>query len=80
MFNYSDSGNTNTEDDHPKVTDGRYDVGDLAHYDGHVTICRKAGDASRAVWTSHGEEADPEPRALHYRPDFRFVVRPPLST
>jgi len=66
------------EDDHPQVTDGDYRVGDLAHYRGHVCICRKAGDGSTAVWTSHGQESGPEPRSLHYRSDFRFVVRPPL--
>ena len=72
-------GNTDLhEDDHPQVTDGRYLVGDLAHYHGHVTICRQAGDASTAVWTSHGQESGPDPRTLHYRSDFRFVVRPPL--
>jgi len=77
--NWSGWGNTDQyEDDHPQVTDGQYQVGDLAHYRGHVTICRKAGDASRAVWTSHGQESGPDPRALHYRSDFRFVVRPPL--
>jgi hypothetical protein len=70
-------GNTDQhEDDHPRVTDGQYQVGDLAHYRGHVTICRKAGDASTAVWTSHGQESGPDPRTLHYRSDFRFVVRP----
>jgi hypothetical protein len=76
---WSGFGNTDLfEDDHPQVTDGRYRVGDLAHYKGHVCICRKAGDASTAVWTSHGQESGPEPRSLHYRSNFRFVVRPPL--
>jgi len=77
--NWSGFGNTDLhEDDHPQVTDGTYLVGDLAHYHGHVTICREAGDASTAVWTSHGQESGPDPRTLHYRSDFRFVVRPPL--
>jgi hypothetical protein len=79
--NWTGFGNTDLhEDDHPQVTDGRYEVGDLAHYSSpaHVTICRKAGDASRAVWTSHGQESGPDPRTLHYRDGFRFVVRPPL--
>ncbi len=72
-------GNTDLfEDDHPQITDGQYRVGDLAHYKGHVCICRKAGDATTAVWTSHGQESGPEQRSLHYRSDFRFVVRPPL--
>lgn len=76
---WSGYGNTDLfEDDHPHVTDGQYRVGDLAHYKGHVCICRKAGDATTSVWTSHGQESGPEARSLHYRSDFRFVVRPPL--
>jgi hypothetical protein len=79
LQNWTGFGNTDLhEDNHPRVTDGQYQVGDLAHYRGHVTICRKAGDASRSVWTSHGQEAGPDPVTLHYRSDFRFVVRPPL--
>ena len=77
--NFTGFGNTDLfEDDHAQVTDGQYMVGDLAHYKGHVCICRKAGDASSSVWTSHGQESGPEARSLHYRSDFRFVVRPPL--
>jgi hypothetical protein len=76
---FSGFGNTDLfQDDHPQITDGQYEVGDLAHYRGHVCICRKAGDASTSIWTSHGQESGPEPRTLHYRSDFRFVVRPPL--
>ena len=76
---WSGYGNTDLfEDDHPRVTDGDYQVGDLAHYHGHVTICRKAGDATTALWTSHGQESGPESHSLHYRSDFRFVVRPPV--
>lgn len=76
---YSGFGNTGTnEDDHPIVRTGAYLVGDLAHYNGHVTICRKAGNAATAIWTSNGEEEGPDPRELHYRSDLRFVVRPPL--
>lgn len=72
-------GNTDYhEDDHPRVS-APYKVGDLAHYNGHVTICRKAGDARTAVFSSHGQEAGPHPCSLHYRSDLRFVVRPPLS-
>jgi hypothetical protein len=73
-------GNTDWyEDDHPKVSDGRFKVGDLAHYNGHVTLCRKAGGEVTAIWSSHGQEAGPQPVSLHYRPDLRFVVRPPLK-
>jgi hypothetical protein len=76
---WSGYGNTDLyEDDHPQITDGQYLVGDLAHYKGHVCICRKAGDATTSLWTSHGQESGPEPRSLHYRSDFRLVVRPPL--
>ena len=72
-------GNTDYyEDDHPRVS-APYKVSDLAHYSGHVTICRKAGDAQTAVFTSHGKEAGPIPTSLHYRSDLRFVVRPPLA-
>ena len=76
---WSGYGNTDLyEDDHPRVTDGQYRVGDLAHYHHHVCICRRAGDATTSVWTSHGQESGPEARQLHYRSDFMFVVRPPL--
>ena len=71
-------GNTNYyQDDHPKVTSGQYLVGDLAHYNGHVTMCYQAGSASSALWLSFGSEP-PSSRKLNYRSDFRFVVRPPL--
>lgn len=76
---WSGYGNTDFfEDDHPRVA-APFKVGDLAHYAGHVTICRKAGDARTAVFTSHGMEAGPIPTSLNYRSDLRFVVRPPLS-
>lgn len=79
---YSYSGYGNTWDDldgHERVTSGNYLVGDLAHYDGHVTICRKAGNADRAVWSSFGSEIGPDGFPLYYRGDFRQVVRPPLK-
>jgi hypothetical protein len=75
---WSGYGNTSYyEDDWPKVTDGKYEVGDLAHYDGHVCLCYKAGNASSSRWFSFGSEP-PSSRELHYRSDFRKVVRPPL--
>lgn len=75
---WSGYGNTAYfEDDHPKVTDGKFLVGDLAHYDGHVTICYRPGSADSADWLSFGSEP-PSSRKLHYRSDFRKVVRPPL--
>lgn len=71
-------GNTDMyESDHPRVTDF-YKVGDLAHYPGHVTLCRRPGTATTAVFSSHGQEAGPIPTSIHYRTDFRFVCRPPL--
>lgn len=71
-------GNTSEhEDDHVRVSEP-YKVGDLAHYVGHVTICRKGGTETTAIFSSHGQEAGPMPTSLHYRSDLRFVVRPPL--
>jgi hypothetical protein len=76
---WSGYGNTSEhEDDHPRVSDGNYKVGMLAHYSGHVTLCRKPGTATTAVWSSHGQEAGPIPVSLSYRNDLRFVVIPPL--
>lgn len=78
---YAYSGYGNTWDDldgHPRVTSGNYLVGDLAHYDGHVTICRKPGDADSSVWSSFGTEFGPDGLKLFYRGDFIKVVRPPL--
>ena len=78
-YRYSGYGNTWDDlDGHSKVTTGNYLVGDLAHYDGHVTICRKEGNSSSSIWSSFGQESGPEMQELHYRPDLRFVVRPPL--
>ena len=74
---WSGYGNTNYyEDDHPTVS-GSYQVGDLAHYDGHVTVCYQGGNADTSKWFSFGSEP-PSSRTLHYRSDFRKVVRPPL--
>lgn len=78
-YAYAGWGNTwDDEDGHPKVTNGQYRVGDLAHYDGHVCMCMKAGNADSADWWSFGSEP-PSKRKLHYRSDFKFVVRPPRS-
>lgn len=74
---WSGWGNTNYyEDDWPKVS-GSYLVGDLAHYDGHVTVCMKKGDWNTSDWWSFGSEP-PSKRKLDYRSDFRFVCRPKL--
>ena len=78
-YNYSGYGNTWDDlDGHPRVTSGNYLVGDLAHYDGHVTICRKPGDANSSVWSSFGSEFGPDGLSLYYRGDFIKVVRPDL--
>lgn len=77
---YAYKGWGNTWDDldaHVRVS-APFQVGDLGHYEGHVTICRKAGSASTSVWSSFGREAGPENVSLHYRSDLRFVCRPPL--
>jgi hypothetical protein len=75
---WSGYGNTSYYcDDWPTVTSGQYLVGDLAHYDGHVTVCYHAGSASSADWFSFGSEP-PSSRKLNYRSDFRKVVRPKL--
>ena len=75
---WSGYGNTNYyEDDWPTVTSGQYLVGDLAHYDGHVCCCYHPGNESTANWFSFGSEP-PSSRKLHYRSDFRKVVRPKL--
>lgn len=74
---WSGYGNTDLyEDDHPHVS-GSYLVGDLAHYQGHVTLCIKKGSWDSSDWWSFGSEP-PSRRKLSYRSDFRFVVRPPL--
>ena len=78
-YRYTGYGNTWDDlDGHPRVVSGNYLVGDLANYDGHVTVCRKAGNASSAVWSSFGQESGPEATTLYYRGDLRYVGRPPL--
>jgi len=78
-YAYAGWGNTwDNLDGHPRVTSGSYSVCDLAHYDGHVTICTRPGDSSSSDWSSFGSEGGPDKRKLHYRGDFIKVVRPPL--
>lgn len=83
-YQYDGYGNTwDNLDGHEVVTSGNYLVGDLAHYGSgsrsHVTLCRKAGDKDTSVWSSFGSEPKPKALSLHYRFDFRYVVRPPLG-
>jgi hypothetical protein len=76
-YNFAGYGNTWDDlDGHGRVTS--YLVGDLAHWEGHVAICRKAGTRSTSVWSSFGSERGPHPVSLDYRSDFRFVCRPPI--
>ncbi len=78
-YNFSGYGNTfDDEDGHPRVS-APYQVGDLAHWEGHVAICRKPGSASEAIFSSFGREAGPNPVNINYRSDLRFVVRPPFA-
>ena len=78
-YQYDGYGNTwDNLDGHPTVTSGNYLVGDLAHYRGHVTICKKAGDHSSSRWSSFGSEPRPKEVTLYYRGDLAKVVRPPL--
>lgn len=79
-YEYDGYGNTWDDlDGHPRVTSGQFLVGDLAHYNGHVTICKRAGDASTSRWSSFGSEPRPDEKTLYYRGDFLKVVRPPLG-
>lgn len=76
---YTGYGNTWDDlDGHERVS-GSYRVGDLAHFDGHVMICRTAGDSNTSIWSSMGSEGGPKAERLFYRDDFLFVVRPPLG-
>ena len=78
-YNYAGYGNTWDDlDGHGRVN-SPYQVGDLAHYEGHVSICRKPGTIAEAIFSSFGSERGPHPTNRDYRQsDFRFVVRPPL--
>ena len=61
--------------------DQKFFIGDMALYGRslsdtrHVTICRRNGNASHAIWSSHGSELGPYPVYLHYRPDLLCIVR-----
>ena len=73
--NWSGYGNTDLyEDDWPTVTES-YQVGDLGHYEGHVTLCILKGSWNGRRWWSFGSEPCSK-RKLDYRNDFRKVVRP----
>ena len=74
---WSGYGNTDYYEDDWPIVSGSYKVGDLGHYDGHVTLCIKAGDWNTSDWWSFGSEP-PSRRKLNYRSDFRYVCRPPL--
>ncbi len=52
-------------------------VGDIAMYDGHTTICSKAGSARSADFTSHGSESGPDVVKVNYRGDLVGVWRHP---
>ncbi len=54
-----------------------YLVGDIAMYNGHTTICTKAGSASGSDWTSHGSQSGPKLVKLRYRGDLVGVWRHP---
>lgn len=50
-----------------RVTSGRFLVGDLVQYGGHVAMVYKAGTMSTAVVWSHGSEAGPMLLPIAYR-------------
>jgi hypothetical protein len=82
---YNGYGYTGTLIGNPKVTDGKYQVGDLAIYGPstssteHVTTCYGAGDAQSSEWCSNGSESAPYAVELLYRGDLLCVVRPGLT-
>jgi hypothetical protein len=60
-----------------------YEVGDMALYGSEsrttdVTICRRRGSDSDAIFTSNGSEAGPMPTRASYRSDFVCMPRPQL--
>jgi Putative peptidoglycan binding domain len=86
-FGYSGFGNSQSiwerHRDSRKAT-APFQVGDCALYGpsssrtSHITVCRKPGDASSAIFTSHGSGSGPLPTRRDYRGDLLGVVRPPL--
>lgn len=72
-------GNTTTLSSHNSVlAKSPYRVGDLALYNGHVTICMAAGTKDTARFWSNGSEGGPYSEPLGYRSDLVKVVRPVL--
>lgn len=57
-----------------------FEVGDEALYGAwaskHMSICRKRGTIDKAIFTSHGSEAGPNPTYANYRNDLFAIVRP----
>ena len=84
-LNYNGYGYTGTLLAHNRSgrvpLDRKFFIGDMALYGPslgdtrHVCICRKNGNADKAIWTSHGSEAAPYSVYLHYRRDLLIVVR-----
>ena len=82
-YHYSGYGNTQSAYDYLKAhsaPEDKYRIGDMAIYGTswltkHMTVCRKEGDRSKAVWSSFGREQGPEPHDLHYRSDLVGVYR-----
>lgn len=76
-YHYSGYGNTQSAYEYlraHKAPKDKYRIGDMAIYGTtsktvHMTVCRKAGTAQTAIWSSFGQEAGPEPRQpLGYHP------------
>jgi hypothetical protein len=84
-YHYSGYGNTQSAYNFLKAHNApvdKYRIGDLAIYGTpsltkHMTVCRREGDRSQAVWSSFGRQEGPEPHALHYRSDLVGVYRHP---
>lgn len=80
---YDGYGYTGTLVSNPTVG-SPYQVGDLALYGTstsnttHVATCYSPGNASTALWLSHGSEDAPYSVVLGYRSDLVCVVRPAL--
>jgi hypothetical protein len=76
-YHYSGYGNTQSSYEYlkaHKAPKDKYRIGDMAIYGTtsdtvHMTVCRKAGNATTAIWSSFGQEAGPEARQpLGYHP------------
>jgi hypothetical protein len=84
-LNYNGYGYTGTLLAHNRnrrvPLDRKFFIGDMAlygpslNYTKHVAICRKNGDSTKSIWTSHGSEGGPYSVMLHYRDDLLCVVR-----